>query len=111
MQRTEPLPSLRGCRTSQTSRLSRAEDHRASVHAVALARGRRPIVEDVADMPVAVGASHFDARVAQPAVGPEDHGSGKGLPEARPAGPAVELGPRRIPVSYTHLTLPTSDLV
>ena len=66
---------------------------RAGVHAVALPRGVRPVVEDVAEMAAARCAPHLGADHAVSDVAVQRHRVGlHRLPEAGPAGPGVELG-------------------
>src|SRR6266851_4026336 len=70
------------------------EIERCAVHAIAEPGGGRPVVEDVAEVAAAaaavdLGADHEEATVAR---GPD--GTLERRPEARPPGPAVELGLR-----------------
>src|SRR5208337_1451914 len=65
------------------------------VHAVAQAGGLGAVVEDVAQVRVALGAQHFVAGHTDAAVGLVLHVLlGDRLPEAGPAGAGVELGRR-----------------
>ena len=65
---------------------------RNAVVAVALAGGPWAVVEDVALVPTAAPAVVFAARHDQFEIQLGDHGIAQGLPEAGPAGAAVELG-------------------
>src|SRR5215218_6437092 len=63
-----------------------------AVHAIALAGGRRPVVEHVAEMAAAAPAMHFGAGNEQRAVHRGADGVFQRRREARPAGAALELG-------------------
>src|SRR5579872_5602620 len=68
------------------------ELQRDAVHAVALARGLRTVVEDVAQMPAAAAAMHLRARVDQLEIARRRDRSLDRREEARPPGAAVEFG-------------------
>src|SRR6516165_6353698 len=72
--------------------LSWDEFQRDTVHAVAQAGRRRPIVEDVAKMAAAAAAMHFFPYYAERVVGVGQYCAFDGLVEAWPAGAAVEFG-------------------
>src|SRR5690349_18265280 len=71
------------------------ELERRAVHAVAQPGRPGPVVEDVAEVSAAAPAVHFGAQHAERAVAALGHSVRQRLPEARPAGAAVELGSRR----------------
>ena len=83
----------RSCRRHPSRR---HEGQRQAVEAVALARGRRAVVEDVAEMAAAAPAVDLGARHDQRIVGLGADRIGQGGSEARPAGAAVVFGLRRI---------------
>ena len=94
VRRKDANPRASGITSSATLRLD--EGQRGRVHAIAQAGRTRAVVEDVAEMGVALGASHLVARHPQAGVAVSlDVLLGDGLPEARPAGAGVELGRRR----------------
>src|SRR4051794_22676604 len=65
---------------------------RSRIDAVALAGGRRAVLEDVPEMSAAAAAMHFDALHPVAAVAlRRDRACIRGPGEARPAGPALEL--------------------
>ena len=68
---------------------------RRAVHAVALAGGRRAVVEDVAEMAAAAPAMHLGPNHEQAAVLARADSVRERCGEARPAGAAVELRRRR----------------
>src|SRR5256885_1530680 len=74
-----------------SGRLGR-ERQRQAVHAVAQARGLGAVVEDMAQVAAAAAAMHLGAQHAVGAVLARGHGLVQRLPEAGPAGAAVELG-------------------
>src|SRR5690606_11512660 len=74
----------------------RDEFQRDAVEAMALAGGRRAVVEDMPQMPAAAAAMAFRAHHEQRGVLGRADGAGQGLPEARPTRAAVELGVRGI---------------
>src|SRR5437016_263121 len=76
-----------GCRGGR-----RLEDEAKTVDAIAQACGLRAVVEDMAEMAAAAAAMHFDPRDAVGAVLGAADRVVEWLPEARPAGAAVELG-------------------
>src|ERR1700730_8369392 len=65
-----------------------------AVHAVAQSGWLRPVVEDVPEMPAAAAAMHLGPQHAEGAVFGLADGVVERLVEARPAGPALELGLR-----------------
>src|SRR5688572_1049250 len=82
--------------------LLRHETQRRRVPAVALARGTRPVVEDVAEMRAAAGAHHLDPFHHQGPVGVRlDVLGGNGGEEAGPARARVELRVRAEEVGAT----------
>ncbi len=76
--------------------LSRDEVHRYAVDAVTLAGRLGTVREDMAQMPAAIGAVHFGARVADLVVGAGPDRAGQSLPEAGPAGARIVFGFGRI---------------
>src|SRR3954468_10438773 len=81
--------NLKRERYRRASPLGRLELQRDAVHAVAVAGRRRPIREDVSEMPAAVGAVDLDARHAVGAIGGGPDGAFNRSIKARPAGPAL----------------------
>ena len=69
-------------------------EQRQPVHAIAQARRLRSVVEHVAKVPAAARAQHFGPLYHQLVIPPRDDRMRKHLPEARPAGAALELGRR-----------------
>src|SRR5690606_13437394 len=65
--------------------------HRDGDHAVAKARGRRPVREDVPQVAVATGANQLGAVHAMRGVQPLAHGPGQRLGERRPPRAGLEL--------------------
>src|SRR5258706_2826249 len=63
-----------------------------AVRAIAQARRSRAVIEDMAQMAAASGAIKFSAHHTVAAVGGGRHRPRLGVPEAGPAGAAVELG-------------------
>src|SRR5215471_8683482 len=68
------------------------EHQRVAIHAIAQAGRLRAVVEDMAEMAAAATAMHFRASYAVGAVFRRADGVFERLVEARPAGPAFELG-------------------
>src|ERR1700722_13936522 len=69
----------------------RLEIHRHAVDAIAQVRGRRAVVEDVAEMAAAAAAVHLGAHHAPAAIGYGLDRAGLRIVEAWPAGAALEL--------------------
>jgi len=70
--------------------LFRNEPQRCRIHAVTKARRRRPVIEDVAEMEIAMFAPDLDAGHEKAMVFPlHDIPRLKGLGEARPSGPGI----------------------
>src|SRR5580704_3406855 len=69
----------------------RFEIHRHAVDAIAQVRGRRAVVEDVAEMAAAAAAIHLGALHAPAAVGGGVDRARLRVVEARPAGAALEF--------------------
>src|SRR5260370_4139747 len=72
-------------------RLAAVKIERDAVEAVALAGRRRPVLEDMAEMPAATVAMNLGARHEKAAVGCRFDRGVERCREARPAGAAVEL--------------------
>ena len=67
---------------------------RDRVDAVALVRGRRAVIEDMAEVPVAAGAKNFRAHHEEAPIRLRAHGTLlRRRVEARPTGTGVEFGP------------------
>src|SRR5438093_1667866 len=72
---------------------SRHKIQRGGIHAVAQARGRRPVVKHVSQVPAASRAMDFGPGMEQLPICLRANGLfGNRLPEARPASAAVVLG-------------------
>src|SRR5689334_16037926 len=87
--------TIAGCfRPAPSARLRprRMEHQREAVHAIAQAGRLRAVVEDVAEMAAAAAAMHLGAQHAEGTVLGGADGVFERLVEARPAGPAFELG-------------------
>src|SRR5260370_3307826 len=72
----------------------RLERHGDAIHAIAQAVRTRSVIEHMAEMSAAAVAVHLGARHGEKRVVRCADRIIEGLPEARPAGPAVELGLR-----------------
>src|SRR6185312_15655603 len=70
---------------------NRLEFQRHTVHAIAQARRRRPVIEDVTEMALASAAMHLGAGHEERTVGRCADSVRQGLVETRPAGAAFEL--------------------
>ncbi len=81
-------------RSFRTKKRGRRELQRQPVHAIAQTRRLRPVGEHMSEMPAAARAQDFGALHQQAAIAAFDHRMRQRLPEARPAGAAIELGRR-----------------
>src|SRR5579863_5324300 len=82
----------RGLFRRRRFRLAGVKIERHAVHAIALAGRRRPIVENMAQMPAATAAMHLGANHEKAAVARRFDRAVERRREARPAGAAVEFG-------------------